>query len=337
MDMVAERTAGSSGVDGGKRPLVSVVVPTYGRDDRLFQEAVESIADQTYDPVELVVVDDSPDEVSTWLDAHTDWFSTTRCLRGENHGGAAAARNTGIRNATGEFVAFLDDDDIWYPGKLTRQVETFRRTGDEVGVVYTALEYVRDGEIIRRGTASTRGDVTEPILTGASLGTFSTLMVRASLVAKAGLIDTKLPMLEDREWCLRLSRHCRFETVDEPLVRYRQGEHEQLTDDYETLRDVAVPHYRRKHRDLAASYGRGCERRFLAALNRTCVNAALSSGAYSYARRFALRSLVYDPMNVRAWMYLVAAIGGNWTYTSLRWLRRKAHLFRNRLAAPRST
>jgi len=330
--MVAQQTTGSGGADNRERPLVSVVLPTYGRDERLFRAAVESVADQTYNPVELVVVDDSPDGVSAWLDARTDWFSSVQCIRGGDHDGAGAARNTGIRRATGDLVAFLDDDDTWLPEKLARQVETFRQSGDEVGVVYTALEYVRDGEVLRRGTAPTRGDVTEAILTGASLGTFSTLVVRASLIPVAGPIDTKLPVLEDREWCLRLSRHCRFETVDECLVRYRQGEYEQLTDDYEALRDVAVPHYRRKHRGLAASYGRGCERRFLASLSQTRVNAALSSGAYGDARRFALQALRHDPTDSRSWMYFAAALGGSWTHTSLRWLRRKVHLLSTRLS-----
>lgn len=310
-------------------PLVSVVIPTYGRDPDQFRAAVESVRDQTYGNVELVVVDDSPDEVSAWLDDR-DWFPAVTRVTGRDHDGAAAARNTGIWRSSGEFIAFLDDDDTWYPEKLTRQVATFRERSDEVGVVYTALEYIRDGETIRHGTATTRGDVTRALLTGASLGTFSTLMVRASLVPVAGFIDDRFPVLEDREWCLRLSKHCRFETVDEPLVCYRQGDHEQLTDDYEPLRDRVVPLFRQKHRPLAAAYGPQCERSFLSTLYQTCVNSALSSGAYGDARRLALRSLRYDPGNRRAWMYLAAALGGEPTYRLLRRARRGAHLFASR-------
>jgi glycosyltransferase involved in cell wall biosynthesis len=314
-------------------PSVSVVVPTYGRDAAQFQEAIESVRDQTYKDIELVVVDDSPDEVSSWLESRDDWFSAVRLICDRDHDGAAAARNTGIWNTTGEFIAFLDDDDRWHPEKVERQVATFRSAGDDTGVVYTALEYVREGQTLRQASATTSGDVTKRILMGTSLGTFSTLMIRSSLLPVAGFIDDRFPVLEDREWCLRLSKHCRFEAIDDQLVRYRQGDHEQLTDDFEALRDVAVPLFERKHRPLAAAYGPECERAFLASLYQTCVTSGLSSGAYGDARRFALRSLAYDPTNRQAWMSLLAALGGKYTYYPLRRARHTAHRLVNRLTS----
>ncbi|WP_246988207.1 glycosyltransferase family 2 protein [Halorientalis marina] len=313
--------------------LVSVVVPTYGRDTIQFQDAIESVRDQTYGHIELVVVDDSSDDISSWLDSHDDWFTAVKRIRDRDHDGAAAARNTGIWNTRGEFIAFLDDDDRWHPEKIERQVATFRSAGEETGVVYTALEYVREGEVLRRASATTSGDVTKRILMGTSLGTFSTLMIRSCLLPVAGFIDDRFPVLEDREWCLRLSKHCQFEAIDDQLVRYRQGDHEQLTDDFRALRDVAVPLFEQKHRPLAAAYGPACERAFLASLYQTCVTSGLSSGLYGEARRFALRSLAYDPTNRQTWMTLVAALGGKYTYYPLRRARRTVHHLANQFTS----
>lgn len=309
---------------GADAPLVSVVVPTYGRDPEHFREAVASVAAQTYGPVELIVVDDSPSDVSGTVDG--DRFARVERVRGVDHEGAGDARNTGIWRASGEYIGFIDDDDRWHPEKLARQVEVINE--EDVGVVYTALEYVRDGEVVRSGSAPATGDLTRHLLEGGSLGTFSTLLVRSALVPRAGFIDSALPVLEDREWCLRLSLHARFGAVDEPLVQYRQGDHDQLTDDFGALRDVAVPRFRRKHRELAASFGPDCEAAFLATGQETCAVAALSAGRFGAARRHALQALRHRPADRRAWAYLAAALGGEYTYRPLRALRRRGHRLR---------
>ena len=307
--------------DQRERPLVSVVVPTYGRSETHLREAVDSVRAQTYDNVELLIVDDSPGEVSASLEAG-DLAGFAR-ITGRDHRGAGDARNTGIWRAEGRYLAFLDDDDTWHPEKLARQVARLEGS-EEVGVVYTALEYIRDGDGRRLNTsaAATTGDVTRDLLEGANLGTFSTLLVDASLVPRAGLVDPRFPVFEDREWCLRLSRHCRFASVSDPLVRYRRGDHDQLTDGFRELRDTVLPLFERKHRPLAAAYGPDCERRFRAALRRSCALAAMSSGEYGEARRYALAALRFAPTDRQAWAYLAAAAGGPYTYRPLRAARR---------------
>src|SRR3990167_9420175 len=94
-----------------KRPVVSVVMPTFNL-ARLLERALRSALDQTYDNLEIIVVDDAssddtPDVVKTVQDERV------RYIRHETNRGGSAARNTGIRIATGEFIAFLDDDDEW--------------------------------------------------------------------------------------------------------------------------------------------------------------------------------------------------------------------------------
>jgi glycosyltransferase involved in cell wall biosynthesis len=297
-------------------PLVSVVLPTYDRPRRL-EGAVESVLQQTYSPIELLVIDDhSPTPAGDVLsDASVD-DGTLRVIRHEENRGANAARNTGIREATGNYVAFLDDDDRWRPEKISRQVQRFQTTDDDVGVVYTGAEYVYENH--RRTEAyTTSGDVTRDILTGAPLGQFSAIAVDAGVIEEAGLPDERFPSWQDREWFLRLSLHCRFASIEEPLtVRFRDAD-EQITGNFEEKRDVSYPLFLEKHRSLARSYGGRTERLFVASLSRSLGEAALKNGYYGDAREYLFRSLRYYPFSLDGWLTFLSSAGGRFTYVPM--------------------
>ncbi|WP_144797974.1 glycosyltransferase family 2 protein [Halorubrum depositum] len=298
---------------------VSVVLPTYGRPE-YFEEAVDSVASQTYPAVELVVVDDcSPEPVAPLLDGvDTAGIDVTLVRHAENRG-ACAARNTGIDEAGGEFVAFIDDDDVWLETKLERQVEVMESFGPDVGAVYTGQRFVTDGETTNVRAPTTSGDVTAAILKGASLNPFSCMLVDAAVVEAAGPLDVRFPSWQDREWYFRLSTHCEFAAVPEPLVVRRMG-HEQISGDYETKRDVSYPLMLEKHRGLAREYG--CEDEFLAYLTRSLAGSALQSGRYADAVRHALVSLRHRPTYGPAWTTIAVAVGGPVTYRLARRVKR---------------
>lgn len=299
-------------------PLVSVVLPTYDRPDQL-RRAVDAVATQTYEPVELLVVDDHSPEPAAEALAEVDEtaFAALRVMRHEENRGANAARTTGIRAATGEFLAFLDDDDRWAPTKLARQVDAFERGGPEVGVVYTGARYVYpEGE--RTIPARVEGEVTDAILTGASVGEFSAAMVRASAIDLAGLPDERFPSWQDREWLLRLSRCCEFRAIPEPLT-VRHWDHEgRIGSQYRRRKDVAFPLFVETHRALARE--RGLEGPFVAALLETLVMDAARTGHYGEARGLALRAIRRQPSRVTPWLFLAACLGGGLTYRPAAWL-----------------
>lgn len=294
-------------------PLVSVVLPTYGRPDRL-RCAVESVAAQTYDNIQLIIVDDhSPTPSEEVLDDVSLDGLVVEHIRHEVNQGANAARNTGIRASDGEFVAFLDDDDEWKPEKIQRQVETFQSTSDRVGFVYTGTEYHYDG-YTRTVAHTNRGDVTRAILTGASFAQFSAVMVRRSVIEETGLPDEEFPSWQDREWYLRLSLHCEFEPIPEPLtVRHRDGD-DAISTNYEKKRDVSYPMFIEKHRSLAASYGRRYERALIASLSESLAGAAVKNGYYSDARKYYLKSLVYGPVSTSRWANFLVTLGGRYSH-----------------------
>lgn len=122
--------AGNSGDERKKRegPLVSVVMPAYGCADTI-ERAIRSVLEQDI-PLELIVVDDcSPDQLNQVMDQYRGNTPVLRYVRNSENLGASGSRNRGVSMAKGKYVAFLDADDWWAPGKLKRQVELLERTG----------------------------------------------------------------------------------------------------------------------------------------------------------------------------------------------------------------
>lgn len=306
-------------------PLVSVVVPTHGRPD-FFRQALRSIGDQTYDPIELIVIDDaSPEPVEPILDdIDTDRFDRVECLRHEENRGANAARNTGIDAASGQIIAFLDDDDRWLPTAVQRYVDAFVDGGQSVGVVTVGVRIVDEhGTQIGEALPSIEQDALGALLEGALVGSFSRFAVRADVIETAGPLDERLPCWQDWEIQFRLAFHCDFAAISEPLVVRTCGEHDQISDDFEQRRDVAYPMILERHRTaIRVKRGPRAERRFVALLSRSLAFSALETDRYREAFRYLFRSLRYDPYAPRTYLYMGLASGGPVTFGTARRIKR---------------
>lgn len=199
-------------------PRVSVVIPTHNRLASL-QRAVAAVTAQVYRDFEVVVVDDaSTDGTQAWL---SDRATTVRAVFAERRGGAGAARNRGIAEARGEFVAFLDDDDTWEPSYLERQVRHLDEHAD------AALSYADHVERDDRGR--TRLPDTGPLMAYSSdlvrmlaegfIHTMSVVACRRSLLAEVGAFDERLGVVQDLEWYARcLAAAHRFVRLPHALV-----------------------------------------------------------------------------------------------------------------------
>lgn len=200
-------------------PLVSVVVATYNMGHYL-PNAVRSALAQTYPKLEVIVVDDGSTDDTSAVVQPLLADPRVRYVPKPN-GGQASAKNRGIQEARGEFVAFLDSDDAWEPDKLALQIPLFLAS-PRVGVVYA--RYVEMDEQGRLGQVSTnefhRGQVSGPMLVFNFIG-FSTSVVRRECFSRLGVFRDDLGMGIDYELWLRLSTAWDFDFVDRPLVRYR--------------------------------------------------------------------------------------------------------------------
>jgi glycosyltransferase involved in cell wall biosynthesis len=195
--------------------LVSVVVTTHYRNEWL-GEAIESALGQTHDPVEVVVVDDSGERFAEEVAAEYD----VTYVAHERNSGDNVARNTGLEHASGEYVQFLDDDDVLRSEKLARQVAVFE--GDPaVGVVSCGLDNGGD-EVLP--TPGQRGDVLREALTLRMLPCVTTAMLLRRSVLEGVLPLTQRPARSDVDWRIDLALVTRFDYVDRVLVEKRVHE-----------------------------------------------------------------------------------------------------------------
>lgn len=201
-------------------PNVSVIIPTHNRAEYL-KAAIASVLNQTFQDFEILIVDDgssdtTPDVVKSFDDDRIQY------VRHPKSRGGAAARNTGIAHSSGEYVAFLDDDDEWYPYKLARQMEVMRRSEPEVAAVYSGYFVVEraTGKIRGRMTPKLRGDLSSELLASNPIGGTSCVLVRRDCLEKVGCFDERLPSFQDYDLWIRISRQFRFDYVEEPLLNY---------------------------------------------------------------------------------------------------------------------
>jgi len=206
-------------------PLVSVVIPTYDRLP-LLREAVESVRVQSFTDWELVVVDDgSTDGTQAFLDALANEDMRVRPLAMPHSGSATVARSTGVSASRGEWIAFLDSDDLWIPRKLEVQLrETLQHP--ECGWSYTAYRHIdaRGTEIPGRPARATpprSGWILEDILSFTIAAAMPTLLVRRSLFDAIGGFDQALVLRSDYDLALRLALASESVGVADTLVIVR--------------------------------------------------------------------------------------------------------------------
>lgn len=202
-----------------KEIKVSVVIPTYNA-ARFVTEAIKSVLAQTFKDYEILVIDDgSTDDTREVL---AKYRSPVQYLYKSN-GGVSSARNYGIENARGKYIAFLDADDLWMPEKLERQVAVLE-SNENVGVCYAATQKVDENlEIIGYIEAKFYDDYSEALLLNLNIvaGSCSSAIVRRDIAQQTDGFDTQFSTCADWEYWLRLSLLTQFSPLNEYLVKYR--------------------------------------------------------------------------------------------------------------------
>lgn len=193
--------------------LISCIVPVYNG-ERFLAEAINSILAQSYRPIEILVSDDGSTDNTPEVAAR--YGDTVRCLRQAN-AGPAAARNHGLRQAQGEFIALLDADDIWLPKKLESQMAQFQSRPD-LDLCVTHFQ-----NFWTTGMAEEQERVGNHALLKPWPGyAVPTMLVRRSVFAKVGPFDESVSHGENTEWFLRAAEHdVVIELLPDVLVRRR--------------------------------------------------------------------------------------------------------------------
>lgn len=203
-------------------PLVSVITPVY-RGERFVSQAVQSVLDQTYPNIELIIVNDGSPDRSREILAPLLGLPKVRYVEQKN-AGVAAARNTGLRLARGEFIALVDQDDLWYPQKLALQIDCFRRK-PALGLVHGDVSYIDDaGRPLPRDPyfpANVSGRCLRQLFCGNPVMTCSVLFTRAA-VERVGGFDDAIRFSDDYDLWLRMAAAgYEFAYIDRPIAKYR--------------------------------------------------------------------------------------------------------------------
>ncbi len=212
-------------------PKVSVVIPTYNRAATV-PRAIESVLAQTVTDLEVIVVDDGSSDTTGMILGET--FGDRIRYYAQDNQGASVARNKGVEEARGEWIAFLDSDDLWEREKLEWQFKALERFGPQCGGCYTDTRFFNhpetrtmfqlvEQEYRHEGTIGVNTDVLQRLVRPGGAGMvvcLSSLLARADAVRKTGGFDPKLLYSQDSEFMFRLALLTGFCYVNLPLVRF---------------------------------------------------------------------------------------------------------------------
>jgi len=219
--------------ESGVRDLISVVMPAYNS-EAFIPEAIESVIGQTYTNWELIIVDDgSTDNTSQIVAGYKEADNRIRYFF-QNNSGPAVARNKGIKESRGKYIAFLDSDDIWYLDKLEKQMNfLFCHPGY---VVYGGRNYIleENGRFVESGQIrlfenhDTIQENAEYFIFHPNMTITSTVLFEKDLLDRVGYFDETPQICEDDNLFIRMAMHSKFHCLNE-AVDYRRKHDNSLT------------------------------------------------------------------------------------------------------------
>ncbi len=228
---------------------VSVIIPTHNRQQYVC-EAITSALNQTVPIHEIIVVDDgSTDNTESILLARFD--DRIRYIKQANQG-PAEARNSGIRESTGDWLAFLDSDDLWEPNKLETQIRFLEKYPNEKIGIVDSFSICKDAaeNILHKGTCVKRGDSFKELLCMNTINGTPSVLMRKACVADVGYMDTNLGGAEDHEYWLRVASKYEIHTVERFLTIIRKhsanvsNNRSFMIDNYKLFESIITSRYR---------------------------------------------------------------------------------------------
>jgi glycosyltransferase involved in cell wall biosynthesis len=305
--------------------LVSVIVPAFNAAETV-RDAVRSALNQTHRNLEVIIVDDGSTDQTQVIAACLVESDPRVCYVRKDNGGVASARNRGIAEAQGEFVATLDADDLWHPTKLERQLERFEESGRETALVYVWCRWIDGFGNVTGAAPPSRleGSILPEMCLGNVVISGSNALIRREALIAAGGFDETLRSragqgCEDWKLYLQIAERHKIAMVPEYLVGYRvlRGS---MSDDFEQMmrsRRLVAAEFVLVHPELARQFARG-----EAILARSLALRAMDLGQICEA--MALLTNQSQGKIVASFASLSWLMGGAIRRT-LRWLRMDGH------------
>lgn len=216
--------------------LVSVIIPTFKRQFVILEKALRSVIAQTYKNIEIIVVDDSPndypyrEDIKRNIELLND--RRIRYFQHEQNMGACAARNTGIQYSKGEYLAFLDDDDEWLPNKLEKQLRKAEDTGASLIYCSSYIIKIKMHNIKSKRIKKTKkksGYIFDDLILDNFIGSTSYVLVEKLALIRCHSFDIQMKASQDYDLWLRIAKKYKVDYVDLPLVKYYLHEDERIS------------------------------------------------------------------------------------------------------------
>ena len=293
-------------------PKVSIIIPTYNRAN-LLSRAIKSVLNQTFKDFELIIVDDgSTDNTKQVVEKFQKEDSRIKYIWQENSGAPARPKNTGIKNAKGNYIAFLDDDDEWLPEKLEKQLKLFESSSNlgfvGCNILVTNNKNKKSSKVYKMPTYS-ESIFFEKLFEGNFILTSSCVVIKREVLNKIGLFDENLKFGDDWDLWLRIAKKYKFDFAPEFLIKYyihggniipnlppmkEAREFEYIFTKYQREYEK-YPHIYSIHlRQLASRY--------------------CASGQMSKGRKYYIQSIKFNSFNLKSYFYLALSFLGKRTF-----------------------
>lgn len=308
-------------------PRVSVVIPTFNCATYL-PSAIDSVLNQSFNDFEILVVDDGSTDGT--IDRLRQYAKHIHYVYQEN-AGASAARNRALSLSTGEYIAYLDADDVWYPTKLERQI-AFLDTNKEYGLVHSDVSVIDEqDEIIHRQFNSEtarsvpQGSCMLELLQHSHIQTL-TVVERRDCFQKVGGFDDRIPIAQDYlHWIMIALEGWKFGYIKEPLGKYRwrrgslMAGRRRLLEDYERIYAILL-----NETTLGSRYGKQAieivEKRIIS-VQRDLARVHYAEGHNTMARRRLASLIQQTPLDPTLYLDLLKACLPSFLHVKLRAFR----------------
>jgi glycosyltransferase involved in cell wall biosynthesis len=278
-------------------PKVSVIIPTHNRAEFL-RSAIASVLNQTFQDFEIIIIDDaSKDHTQEVIANFND--ARIKVIHNQISKGAAGARNIGLINTSGEYIAFLDDDDEWLPEKLKIQTCLLDNSPSEVGGIYT-YSFIKEkvsGRVLSIWNYEIKEFSKENVITTSSV------LLRRECFEKCGLFDENMPTGSDYDMWIRISENFSFEIIKDALVNYYIHENRLSINYGKKIRGLEILF--EKHDNLFKKDFKEYSRMYLSLGVFYCYKGELQKG-----RRAFSKSIRMNPFEIRGYFnFLLSLLG----------------------------
>ncbi|MCS3638173.1 glycosyltransferase family 2 protein [Salinibacter ruber] len=277
--------------------LVSVIIPTYNR-EKTIRHAIESVYAQSYPNIEIIVVDDGSEDNTGQVVSDMTRENLVYCRHDINRG-APAARNTGLEQSSGDYIAFLDSDDEWTRDKISKQVSLLKDSRPKVGMCYTGVVFNENGQEVYSCPTQKDSDISNLVYRN-MIGGYSSVMVKPNVLETVGNFDERLKGRQDLDMWLRISKQYEIQFVKEPLTIINKRKDISRISNNLITKAISFIQFYKKHKDeIEKNRKTG---RYMMRLGRFI---QLKTEKKNMSRLFYKKAIREDPWLIKCYAYLL--------------------------------